>query len=201
MDEDEDGRTDNDLLTHHIAGDSSAFGILVSRHRDRLWSVALRTIRDPYEAEDALQDALINAFQNASQYRGDAAVSTWLYRIVVNASLDRLRYQSRRTACTLPDDLSSLLADSRDDVAEVDTSLTIMGALAQLPRDKREAVILVDLEGLSISEAASILQCPEGTIKSRCARGRSQLAEILGFLGNRTGTSNVIPVKGGESSG
>ena len=82
--------SDTELLRRHVAGDSDAFGELFRRHRDRLWAVALRTVCDPEEAADALQDAMISAFRRAGDFRGDSAVTTWLHRIVVNACLDRL---------------------------------------------------------------------------------------------------------------
>jgi len=74
-----------------VDGDSDAFGILFSRHRERLWAVAVRTLGDPDDAGDALQDAMISAFRRAGSFRGDSAVTTWLHRIVVNACLDLLR--------------------------------------------------------------------------------------------------------------
>src|SRR5258707_2315844 len=83
--------SDADLLRRHVAGDPDAFGELFLRHRDRLWAVAVRTLADPEEAADALQDAMISAFRRAGSFRGDSAVTTWLHRIVVNACLDRLR--------------------------------------------------------------------------------------------------------------
>ena len=94
--------TDKELLRAHIEGDSGAFGTLIARHRDRLWAVALRTTGDPDEAADALQDALVSAFRRANQFRGESAVTTWLHRIVVNASLDRLRRRSIRCPTTTP---------------------------------------------------------------------------------------------------
>ena len=96
---------DRALLRSHLEGDPEAFGLLFARHRDRLWAVALRTTGDREEAADALQDALIAAFRRADSYRGDAAVTTWLHRIVVNACLDRLRRRRVRMADPLPDDL------------------------------------------------------------------------------------------------
>ena len=94
---------DRVLLAAHVAGDPEAFGTLFGRHRDRLWAVALRTTGDREEAADALQDALIAAFRRADSYRGDAAVTTWLHRIVVNACLDRLRRRLVRMADPQPD--------------------------------------------------------------------------------------------------
>ena len=96
---------DRDLLAAHVAGDPAAFGVLFARHRDRMWAVALRTTGDPEDAADALQEAMIAAFRRAESYRGDAAVTTWLHRIVVNACLDRLRRRKVRLADPLPDDL------------------------------------------------------------------------------------------------
>ena len=99
--------TDAELLAAHVSGDPYAFGELVARHRDRLWSVALRTTSDPEEASDALQDALISAFRRADQFRGDSAVTTWLHRIVVNASLDRLRRKAEISASWRASEASS----------------------------------------------------------------------------------------------
>src|SRR5271169_6328914 len=97
-DANEDGLSDQELLRRHVAGDSDAFGELFRRHRDRLWAVALRTVCDPEEAADALQDGMLSAFRRAGDFRGDSAVTTWLHRIVVNACLDRLRRRAVRPA-------------------------------------------------------------------------------------------------------
>ena len=89
-------RSDADLLRLHVDGDPDAFGELFARHRDRLWAVAVRTLRDPEDAADALQDAMISAFRRAGSFRGESAVTTWLHRIVVNACLDRMRRRAAR---------------------------------------------------------------------------------------------------------
>ena len=96
---------DAELLRRHVAGDDEAFGVLVRLHRDRLWAVALRTLGNPEDAADAVQDALINAFRRASSFRGDASVTTWLHRIVVNACLDRIRLAASRPSVAWNDDL------------------------------------------------------------------------------------------------
>jgi len=193
-------RTDAELLAAHIAGDRDAFTELVGRHRDRLWNVALRTTRDPEEAADALQEALISAYQRAAQFRGESAVTTWLHRIVVNASLDRLRRRAARPSQPLPDDLDSLpgaaIADPADPMERLETQLAVSAALALLPDDQREAIILVDIEGWSVEEAARVLDCPTGTIKSRCSRGRAKLAKQLGYLRN---PGLIDPVVGPEA--
>ena len=194
--------TDAELLGAHVAGDPYAFGTLVARHKDRLWAVALRTTGDPEEAADALQDALISAFRRADQFRGDSAVTTWLHRIVVNASLDRLRRRSVRHALPLPDDLETLpgavVADPTDSMARRETQMAITEALAELPEDQRAAVMLVDVEGWSVEEAAEQLGCPAGTVKSRCFRGRAKLAKRLAYLRNLDETDPVVPTEGGE---
>jgi RNA polymerase sigma-70 factor (ECF subfamily) len=192
--------TDRELLAAHINQDPQAFNVLISRHKDRLWSVALRTTSDPEEASDALQDALISAYRRAEQYRGDAAVTTWLHRIVVNASLDRLRRKSVRPTTTLPDhyeNSSVEIADNRDYISERETMMEISAALAELPLDQREAVVLLDIEGYSIEDAAIELNCPPGTVKSRSSRGRAKLAQRLAYLRNQDPAASVTRSKGG----
>jgi RNA polymerase sigma-70 factor, ECF subfamily len=187
--------SDAELLAAHVAGDAHAFGELVRRHRDRLWAVALRTTGDPEEAADALQDGLIGAFRNAASFRGEAAVTTWLHRVVVNASLDRLRRQKVRPTIALPDESEDSgyrgIADSRDRINEFELRHEIEKALAELPNDQRIAIILVDVEGMSVAEAAEILDIPEGTVKSRCSRGRTRLAQSLAGLRNPDAVPDV----------
>ncbi|MEI6373619.1 MAG: RNA polymerase sigma factor SigM [Actinomycetes bacterium] len=186
---------DRALMALHVQGNSDAFGELFRRHRDRLWSVALRTLGDPEEAADAVQDGLISAYRNAASYRGDAAVTTWLHRIVVNACLDRVRRRTSRPTVALPDDdlapEASRLTVRRDAMDERETALEINRALAALPSDQAAAVVLIDVEGWSVEEAAVILDCPPGTVKSRCSRGRVKLAATLGHLRNPESNGDV----------
>jgi RNA polymerase sigma-70 factor (ECF subfamily) len=209
---------DADLLAAHVAGDDQAFGTLFARHRDRLWAVALRTCSDPETAADGLQEGMVAAFRRAGTYRGDAAVTTWLHRIVVNACLDRLRSAKVRRAEPLPEDLDEHQRSSRQSVGDAidpaDASLRlerraeVRAALAELSDEQRAAVVLVDMEGYSVAEVAAILDCAEGTVKSRCSRGRARLAGLLGHLlaatedgeaahvvpGNPLGSPDVGPV-------
>jgi RNA polymerase sigma-70 factor (ECF subfamily) len=172
-------RDDAWLLRAHAAGDPHAFTELVRRHRDRLWAVALRTLGDREEAADALQDALLSAFRAAANFRGDSAVTTWLHRIVVNACLDRVRRRQARPTVPLPEtDLTPAPASDRE------TALDVRQALLQLPIEQRAALVLVDIQGYAVAEAAVMLGVAEGTIKSRCARGRARLAVLLGHLRN-----------------
>jgi RNA polymerase sigma-70 factor, ECF subfamily len=191
-------RSDADLLRAHAAGDAFAFEELVRRHRDRLWAVALRTTRDRDEAADALQDALISAYKAAGSFRGDSAVTTWLHRIVVNACLDRMRRRQIRATVQLPEEGPHEPADSRDRVAERDTRMVVEEALGQLPAEQRAAIV----EGWSVAETAAVLGVPEGTVKSRCARGRARLAVLLGHLRNPDEPAPVAPrSSGGPGTG
>jgi RNA polymerase sigma-70 factor (ECF subfamily) len=189
---------DRDLLAEHVAGDPEAFGELFARHRDRLWAVALRTTGNPEDAADALQEAMISAFRHAESYRGDAAVTTWLHRIVVNACLDRMRRRQVRAADPLPDDLEQhaargdvLAAPAAEDPAAAavtgERRRRVLAALEALPPDQRAALVLVDLEGYPVQEAGAILDVPAGTVKSRCSRGRARLAVLLADLHEGTG--------------
>jgi RNA polymerase sigma-70 factor (ECF subfamily) len=193
-------KTDAELLAAHCAGDPEAFTEIVRRHRDRLWAVALRTTGNPEEASDALQDALISAYRRADSFRGDSAVTTWLHRIVVNASLDRLRRRSVRAWVPLPEEGEgaalideSRLADPRAAAESRETVAEVRAALDTLPPDQRAAIVLVDLEGWSVEEAARVLECPIGTVKSRCFRGRAKLAERLAHLRNQDASGSVVP--------
>lgn len=165
---------DRELLRAHVEGHPDAFGELFRRHRDRMWAVALRTTRNRELASDCVQDAFISAFRRAGSYRGDAAVTTWLHRIVVNACLDRLRRD--KPTSELPE---YELADRHDAHASLETRLDVREALERLPEGQRLALILVDMHGLSVAEAAEVLEVAEGTVKSRCSRGRDALAELL----------------------
>jgi RNA polymerase sigma-70 factor (ECF subfamily) len=172
--------TDAELLDAHRAGDERAFAELVSRYSERLWGVAVRTLRHPEDASDAVQEALVAAFRRAGTYRGDASVRTWLHRILVNACIDRIRHERARTTVPLPD--RELQARRPDLATELVTRLAVDDALAALPVDQRVAVVLVDVQGWPVLEVAEILEVPPGTVKSRCARGRARLAVLLGHL-------------------
>ena len=208
---------DRTLLAAHLDGDDTAFGTLFRRHRDRLWAVALRTTGDPEDAADALQDAMIAAFRRAGSYRGDAAVTTWLHRIVVNASLDRIRRRKVRAADPLPDDpaddatgdsagrtgrgqpgsRSHAAGDPAEAAEAAERRDTVLAALATLPAEQRAALVLVDMEGYSVEETAEILDCAPGTVKSRCSRGRARLLPLLrGLEGNPRGGPHVESTRG-----
>ena len=184
---------DKELLRRHADGDPDAFSELVHRHRDRMWAVALRTLGDQEEAADALQEAFLSAYRAAGRFRGDAAVTTWLHRIVVNACLDRLRRRAIRPVVPMGDDatLDSVAPKNLDPTSAHELSLDVSQALQRIPFEQRAALVLVDMMGYAVDDAAKVLDVPPGTIKSRCARGRARLAPLLGHLRNQGGGPTV----------
>jgi RNA polymerase sigma-70 factor, ECF subfamily len=183
----EDGPSDAELLSRHVAGDRDAFGVLFGRHRDRLWAVAVRTVGDPEEAADALQDAMIAAFQRADSFRSDSAVTTWLHGIVVNSALDRIRRRAARpsTACQDENALDALANAGRpttDPSGSSDTAIDVRAALQHLVPEQQAALVLVDMLGYAVADAAQVLRVSEGTVKSRAARGRARLLPRLAHL-------------------
>jgi RNA polymerase sigma-70 factor, ECF subfamily len=171
--------TDAELLAAHRAGDPQAFGVLAERNLGRLWGVAMRMLDHPDDAADAVQEALIAALRRAGTYRGDASVRTWLCRIVVNVCIDRLRRERLRPTVTWGD---RELPAPADLAGELVTRMTVDDALARLTTEQRVAVVLVDVQGWSVAEVAQLVGVPVGTVKSRCARARTRLAELLGHL-------------------
>ncbi|MFD9483819.1 RNA polymerase sigma factor SigM [Streptomyces sp. NPDC059991] len=196
------GASDQDLLARHVDGDPDAFGELVRRHRDRLWAVALRTLGDREEAADAVQDALVSAYRAAHTFRGQSAVTTWLHRITVNACLDRARKAASRKTSPVDDAerLELLLEphESAEAPAErQDLHRQLVKALGTLPAEQRAALVLVDMQGYPVAEAAEVLDVPVGTVKSRCARGRARLQPLLSHLRGDAGDTGDSQERGG----
>lgn len=206
--------SDGELLKRHVTGDPDAFAELVRRHRDRLWAVALRTLGDREEAADAVQDALVSAYRAAHTFRGQSAVTTWLHRITVNACLDRARKAaSRRTSPVAETERLEQLLEPHESAAAPaergDLHRELIRALGTLPPEQQAALVLVDMQGYPVAEAAKILEVPTGTVKSRCARGRARLLPLLthlhpngrgsdspGGARNRTQGTSVPPAAG-----
>ena len=194
---------DATLLQQHVQGDTDAFGQLFRRHSGRLWAVALRITCDPDDAADALQEAMISAFRRAADFRGEAAVTTWLHRIVVNASLDLRRRRAARPADSSAELDEVALPEPRqlpDGAAAADARLDVDAALRMLPPPQRAALVLVDMLGYSVADAAAILGVSEGTVKSRCARGRTRLLPYLAHLRPGHAAGGNRPVAGGVSA-
>jgi RNA polymerase sigma-70 factor (ECF subfamily) len=191
------GRSDAELLAAHVAGDRYAFEELFYRHHRQLYRLAQITSRSPEDAADALQDAMLSAHRTAPRFRQDSAVSSWLYRIVVNACLDRLRRHKAYPTTALEEDACHIC----DPAPRVDTAIVVERALMRLPVEQRAAVVAVDMQGYSVAETARMLGIAEGTVKSRCSRARAKLAEALEYFnagaaaaaetGNRDGGAAV----------
>ncbi|WP_064077702.1 RNA polymerase sigma factor [Prescottella equi] len=169
--------TDGELLALCRQGYETAFGELVGRYRNRLWSICFRVTGNREDAEEAVQDTLTSAWQNLHKFRGDAKVSTWLYRIAANASLAIVRKRKD----TAVDDFDVIeLEDpapmTADRVADVDA---VRRALAELPEDFRVAVVLREFAEMSYADIAEHQGIPVATVKTRINRARKQLMMLL----------------------
>jgi RNA polymerase sigma-70 factor (ECF subfamily) len=179
--------TDEQLVERFRGGDADAFAILVERHRNRVYRICLRVTADPEEALDASQEAFLSALRNLDRYRGEASFTTWIHRIAVNASYDRLRARARTPMLRVvaDDDLAAPepgppTPDHADAVAH---AADVMAALAAVPEEFRAALVLADVEDLPYDEISAILEVPVGTVKSRVHRGRLALARAMGLGG------------------
>lgn len=171
---------DDRLLRKAQRGDGRAFAALVEPEQHRLFTLAVRELGSQADAEDAVQEALLRAWRSLPRFRGEASFSTWLYRICLNAVHD-VRARRRRSA-TLPFDQSPEPQDARDRFAEGELAHDLGRALQAIDETYRTAVLLYDVLGCSYAEIAAILEIPEGTVKSRIFRGRTELARRLGTV-------------------
>lgn len=168
--------SDLDLLTATRHGDQRAFAELMRRHESRVFSICYRMLGERAAALDATQDTFINVFRRSEAFRGDAAFSTWIYRIAMNVCKDALRKRARTPVPQEeiePTPATSAMEDA------VDARTDLGRALALLPDEYREAVVMFDLGGIPYEEIATATGAALGTVKSRISRGRKRLAEIL----------------------
>ena len=161
------------LVRGACAGDERAFVELVTANRAAVWAVCLRITGDPHDAEDALQDALVAAWRNISQFRADARFSTWLFRIASNAALAVVRRRARTVADM---NVASFGGDPGDRIADADRVQT---ALMALPEAFRVALVLRIYGDLSYEDIAIHQDIPVQTVKSRLWRARSLMQELL----------------------
>lgn len=181
--------TDEELVRRSGAGDREAFEMLVTRHEAALYRFALRTCGGEREGEDALQDGLLAAWRGAAGFRGESAARTWLFQVVVNACHRRHRRRAgdpgepepMDAAQHVPQDESS----PEDRAGAREAGRAIDRALASLPAESREVLLLRDVEGLSGEETAAALGVSLAAMKSRLHRARLDLkAEVEAILGH-----------------
>ena len=178
---------DAQIVARILRGEHAAFELLMRRYNPRLYRLARATLRDDAEAEDALQDAYLRAYRSLAQYRHEAALATWLARLVLNECYARLRRNARRN------NIVPLAAPSRNELENVAAhtegpDVTAMRAqmralierkLDELPEDFRLVFVLRGVEELDSSEVAQTLQIPEATVRSRYFRARALLRDAL----------------------
>jgi RNA polymerase sigma-70 factor (ECF subfamily) len=167
------------LIERFLDGDQSAFDSLVRAHEDRVFSICLRVMTNREAALDATQETFLTLYRKADQFKGTAAFSTWLYRVAVNTCYDQLRKEKRRRTERMPEHHDPVDTSAADPFTSVEVRPELEAALERLPEEFRSAVVLSDLEDLSIADIAEVLQIPPGTAKSRVFRGRRLLAETL----------------------
>ncbi|SAL25725.1 RNA polymerase sigma factor [Caballeronia humi] len=182
---------DLSIVSRIRAGDRAAFELLMRRHNRRLYRLARATLRDEAEAEDALQDAYLSAYRSIGQFRGDAALVTWLSRLVLNECFARLRRTARRQR-VIPmvewttDVEVDAMAQAEDHASSPDKAAAtaemralLERKLDEMPEVFRVVFVLRSVEEMSVEETALCLGIPEATVRSRHFRARSLLRESL----------------------
>jgi RNA polymerase sigma-70 factor (ECF subfamily) len=180
---------DLSIATRVAAGDRAAFALLMRRHNQRLYRLARAVLRDDAEAEDALQDAYLHAYRSIGEFRGEAALATWLSRLVLNECLGRVRRTARRqnvvaiVSANAQPEADSIAADTpeRPDmtVARAQMRKLLEQKLDELPESFRAIFILRSVEEMSVEETAACLGVREATVRSRHFRAKSLLREAL----------------------
>ena len=169
--------SDSELLRRVAAGDHDAFTRLMRRHEDRIFGLAQRLTGNRADALEATQETFVSVFRAAATFRGTSQVSTWIYRIGINAAHDAVRRRQRAPVPAETPEVSERPGAGPEDAAI--TRVDLARALAQLPEDYRKAVVMYDLGGVAYEEIARLEGVPLGTVKSRISRGRRLLAAAL----------------------
>lgn len=181
--------TDADLMDQVARGDRStrnaAFHELVDRHQDRVHAICHRYFRDPTDAEDATQETFLTVLRRAGTFRGEAQVSTWMYRVAVNTCHDMARRRARRPQTPVQDIglVSDLQGETHSDEDELDAlalSDVLREALATLDEETRGLLVLCAVEEVPYAEVAATYGIAVGTVKSRVHRARAKLVDLLG---------------------
>ena len=183
-------------------GDEAAFGELVQKYQKRVYALTVRMCPTPELAEEAAQEAFLSAWQGLPFFRGDAAFSTWLYRLASNACVDLLRKERRHQGTSLDDDTAGAeIPDTKptpEEAAEAkELRAQIEAGLRQLSPEHRAVLILREIQQLNYEEIADALSLDLGTVKSRISRGRRQLRDFLKEQGNFSAAAASKKKKGG----
>ncbi len=191
---------DEELIRRFRAGDASAFTALVERHQRRVYALCLRVLGDPDSASDVAQDTFLTVLRKLDGFRGEAAFTTWLHRVTMNACYDELRRARRRPMLHVAPDEGAEPEPGlpiEDHADEVGSTIDAAAALASIAEEFRIAVVLADVQDLPYERIAEILDVPVGTVKSRVHRGRVALARAMGLSPGepamRPGTSEGTP--------
>jgi RNA polymerase sigma-70 factor, ECF subfamily len=171
--------SDAQLLRAHLSGDRRAFHELVDRYQALLWRIARYRLRCAEDAAEAVQDAFLRAHQSAASCRAADSICSWLIQILTNVCYDRGRYNGARPAEPTPAEVLDTVPEPRNSIAELEDRLDVLDALAELSEDQRSVVLLVDLAGYPVREAAAMLGVPVGTVKSRGGRARARLQQLM----------------------
>lgn len=175
------GETEKQLLGRCLAGDNDAFGGIVDAYQDRLFSFALRLLKDPAAAEEAAQEAFVKAFRALPSYNTAQPFAPWLFRIAHNACMDALRAGGRTVSMDTEDfpDLPDGGKGVDEAVGEALDAARIEALLASLPPIYAEALLLQYKEDMGPADIARVIGVPEGTVKARLFRGRELVREKL----------------------
>lgn len=183
---------DTELARECRQGSREAFNRLVYKYQDRIYSIALRMMQNTEEAKDIAQDVFFSVYKSIKRFRGDSKLATWLYRIAVNACINKLKSKSRKQTQPIEETspakmgeagqegtTSSEISDPHKALERKDLGQKIEGELAKLPPESRIVVLLRDVQGMSYEEIEKILGIPDGTVKSRLHRARLELKKRL----------------------
>ena len=178
---------DHRLIAESVAGDTRAFGVLVTRYQDRLYNTVFRLVDNAEDARDVVQEAFLSAYQSLGSFKGDSLFFTWLYRIAINSAISMKRKQ--RSVLRLTSGLESGTLSEPADPSEAtqpgralemaEDERRVHQALARLSAEHRTVLVLKDMEGRKYEEMAELLEVPIGTVRSRLHRARLELREIL----------------------
>lgn len=172
------------LILQAREGDTYAFRLLVERFMKQAYNIAYGVVRHHDDAEDLAQEAFVRVHRSLPSFRGDAEFSTWLYRIVMNLSLNRVRQRSNRAQheVELTDYNSGGPLASSTPHEQPDMRMHIEHALHELPTLQRAVVILRHMNGLSTKQVSDILKCSEGTVKTHLHRGLKKMKKLLDYM-------------------